>query len=103
MMKTCVDTKERDGRYLENRTTIALATWLFWSKIISSKVMEANLKAVQNIRIVAYFIDANLKEAQRDSIIGGLNRAIILWKPNKSLFDGSPSVGIHGLKILFTV
>ena len=40
---------------------------------------------------------------QRDSIIGGPETAIILWKPNKSLFQGSTSVGIHGQKILFTV
>ena len=40
---------------------------------------------------------------QRDSIIGGPDTAIILWKPNKSLYQGSTSVGIHGQKILFTV
>ena len=33
--------------------------------------------------------------------IGGPERAIILWKPNKSLFEGSPSVGIHGQKKRF--
>ena len=38
-------------------------------------------------------------EGQRDSIIGGPDTAIILWKPNKSLFEGSTSVGIHGQKI----
>ena len=32
---------------------------------------------------------------QRDSIIGGPETAIILWKPNKSLFEGLTSVGIH--------
>ena len=36
--------------------------------------------------------------SQRDSIIGGPETAIILWKPNKSLFQGSTSVGIHGQK-----
>ena len=40
---------------------------------------------------------------QRDSIIGGPETAIILWKPNKSLFQGATSVGIHGQKLLFTV
>ena len=35
--------------------------------------------------------------------IGGPERAIILGKPNKSLFEGSASVGIHGPKSLFTV
>ena len=36
-------------------------------------------------------------------LIGGPKTAIILWKPNKSLFQGLTSVGIHGRKFLFTV
>ena len=31
-------------------------------------------------------------------LIGGSKTAIILWKPNKSLFEGSTSVGMHGQK-----
>ena len=40
-------------------------------------------------------------EGKQGGFIGGPERAIILWKTNKSLLEGSPSVGIHGQKIKF--
>ena len=39
----------------------------------------------------------------KEPTIGGPDTAIMLWKPNKSLFQGSTSVGIHVQKNLFTV
>ena len=55
------------------------------------------------IHAYIYWTDINPKtlfyakcKDQRDSIIGGPETAIMLWKPNKSLFQGSTSIGIHG-------